>query len=414
MTPAAEEHGGEAGAAGRSGPSEAAAAAPAAKLDPAALALRVRPRRAVRFRREVIVALAAATSLGVAAVAWFALQPASFRFAAAPEEAPKQAARTPEVLAGAPGSYDEVPKLGPRLPGDLGGPILKRRREQEVASGLDTLPAGDREAAAQRAAEARASEVAAARQSGVMMSIGAARRQAPQGEGGKAGDIGAADTPGAAFAGSGPGLAILAAEGDPQDVSPHRIRAAASPWILSSGSVIAASLVTGLDSDTPGLVVAQVSQNAYDSITGRTLLVPQGARLVGRYDRVLAFGQSRALVVWQRLVFPDGASIRIDNLPASDAAGYAGLADKVDYHSWSLLKGIGLSTLLGVGTELGFGDGESELVRAFREAAQQSGARAGDRIAEKNLDIPPTIRVRPGWPLRVVVHKDLVLKPWRS
>jgi type IV secretory pathway VirB10-like protein len=181
---------------------------------------------------------------------------------------------------------------------------------------------------------------------------------------------------------------------------------------LTSGSVIAASLVTGLNSDVPGLVVAQVSENAYDSITGRTLLIPQGARLVGRYETGIAFGQRRAAVIWQRIIWPDGSWLRIDDVPATDAQGQAGLADRVDLHTGSLLKGIALSTLLGAGTELGFGGDESELVRALRQSAQQNGARGGDRIVERHLNIPPTIRVRPGWPLRVVVHKDLVLKPW--
>lgn len=118
------------------------------------------------------------------------------------------------------------------------------------------------------------------------------------------------------------------------------------------------------------------------------------------------------MVAWQRIVLPNGSSIRIDNLPATDLAGYAGLSDKVDAHTWQLLKGIALSTLFGVGTELSLGDGESDLVRAIRESAQQGTSRAGDQIVTKNLDVQPTITVRPGWPLRVVVHKDIVLAPW--
>src|SRR3546814_3969092 len=113
------------------------------------------------------------------------------------------------------------------------------------------------------------------------------------------------------------------------------------------------------------------SDLVYDSVTGRSLLIPQGARLIGSYDSVVAFGQSRALVVWQRIILPDGSSIRIDNVPATDTQGYVGLSDKIDRHTWQLLKGVALSTLLGVGTELGWGDGESELVRAIRESTQQ-------------------------------------------
>ncbi|MCK9994015.1 MAG: type IV secretion system protein TrbI, partial [Alphaproteobacteria bacterium] len=156
----------------------------------------------------------------------------------------------------------------------------------------------------------------------------------------------------------------------------------------------------------------QVTENVYDSVTGRTLLIPQGARLIGAYDSVIAFGQSRALLVWQRIIMPDGSSIQIDNLPATDAAGYAGLEDKVDYHTWRLLKGVVLSTLLGVGTELSLGNEESDLLRAIRQSTQQNVNQACQRITEKNLQIQPTITIRPGWPLRVIVHKDIVLRPY--
>jgi type IV secretion system protein VirB10 len=207
---------------------------------------------------------------------------------------------------------------------------------------------------------------------------------------------------------------FLATKDETSDINPHALLPAASPWTLSAGSAIAASLITGLSSELPGLVTAQVTENTYDSVTGRTLLIPQGSRLIGSYDSVIAFGQKRALVVWQRIMLPDGSSVRIDNVPASDTAGYAGLSDKVDVHTWQLLKGVALSTLLGVGTELSFGSSESDLVRAIRESAQQSGSRAGDQLVTRNLNIQPTIRVRPGWPLRVVVHKDIILRPWQA
>lgn len=196
------------------------------------------------------------------------------------------------------------------------------------------------------------------------------------------------------------------------DVNPHRLVEPVSPWTAHAGTVIAASLITGLNSDLPGLVTAQVTENVYDSVTGKTLLLPQGSRLIGRYDSMISVGQSRALVVWQRILLPDGSSIQIDNVPATDTQGYSGLSDGVDRHSWQLLKGVALSTLLGVGTELGSGSSESDLVRAIRESAQQNTARAGDQFVSRSLDIQPTLRVRPGWPVRVVVHKDIVLRPW--
>jgi type IV secretion system protein VirB10 len=201
---------------------------------------------------------------------------------------------------------------------------------------------------------------------------------------------------------------------DPRgDVNPHRLAAAPSPYLLSAGSIISASLITGLRSDLPGLVTAQVTENVYDSPTGRKLLVPQGARLVGSYDSVVAFGQKRALVVWQRIMMPDGSSLRIDNVPATDPSGYAGLEDKVDFHTWALLKGVALSTLLGVTSELAL-SGQSDLVQAVRMSTQDNVSRAGDQITSRTLDIQPTITIRPGATVRLVVHKDLILAPWKS
>ncbi len=196
--------------------------------------------------------------------------------------------------------------------------------------------------------------------------------------------------------------------------NPHALQTPASPYQVMAGSVIPASLITGINSDLPGLVVSQVTENIYDTVSGSTLLIPQGSRLIGTYDSVVAFGQSRALLIWQRIILPDGSSIEIDNLPATDVAGYAGLEDEVDYHTWRLLKGIALATLLGVGTELSLGPDESDLVRAIRESTQQNVNRAGQRITERNLNIQPTITVRPGWSLRVIVHRDLVLRPYRG
>src|SRR3546814_1209450 len=114
--------------------------------------------------------------------------------------------------------------------------------------------------------------------------------------------------------------------------NPHPLQDPVSPFQVMACTVIPASLVTGINSDLPGLVIAQVTENVYDTPTGRYLLIPQGARLIGKYDSVVAFGQSRALVVWNRIVMPDGSSIVIENLPATDTAGYAGLEDEVDYH----------------------------------------------------------------------------------
>ncbi|TCM22973.1 TrbI/VirB10 family protein [Novosphingobium sp. ST904] len=191
----------------------------------------------------------------------------------------------------------------------------------------------------------------------------------------------------------------------------HALTPAASANMLSAGSVIAGSLITGLRSDLPGLVIAQVTQQVFDSATGRTLLIPQGARLIGSYDSLVAFGQKRALIVWQRIVMPDGSSIRLDNVPATDMSGYAGLEDQVDAHTWQVIKGAAISTLLGVGSDLTL-TGESDLVQAIRQSTQQSVSRAGDQLVSRSLQVQPTITIRPGAPVRLVVQRDLVLEPW--
>ncbi len=406
-------------------PVPAGAAAPA-KADPETLVLRATPSRVTRFRRGVVIAIAAAGSTAIVGIAWFALQPTSFGLVASGEDRAPVAAKAPPELAGAPTSYGDVPQLGAPLPGDLGRPILNRQRELEGVGQLD--PAEEAARRAEQEAEAErlrlAAEQRSARESGVMLQLaGAARAPAVPSS---LTEASGAPPSGSAVPESNPLVLdpvrdpnsqqrkneLVGRSNEGEDINPHRLVAPASPYTLSAGSIIAASLITGLNSDLPGLVTAQVTENAYDTVTGRILLIPQGSRLIGSYDSVVAFGQRRALVVWQRIILPDGSSIRIDNVPATDMAGYAGLSDRIDRHTWQLLKGVALSTLLGVGTELSFGSSESDLVRAIRESAQQSGARAGDQLVRRNLDIQPTLRVRPGWPLRIVVHRDIQLRPW--
>lgn len=389
------------------------------KEDPETLVLRGSPRPVVRFRRGLIIGITAVVAGCLVTVTWFALEPPSFRLAAEGDGGgdPLRKAAL-DALANAPASYGDVPRLGPPLPGDLGRPILEHQRSLSEP----VPPVGAAQTAldpAQTAAEAERQRLAAAREaarvSGVIVQLQgggqpAARTRPEQGPAGAAAP--ALPPPDAAAGGQTPRSDLTRSETG--DTNPHPLRPAPSQWTLSAGTIIPASLVTGLNSDLPGTVFAQVTENVRDSATGRTVLIPQGARLIGSYDSVVAFGQRRALLVWQRIVLPDGSSVRLDNVPATDASGYAGVADQVDFHTWRLLTGIALSTLLGVGTELSFGSAESDLVRAVRESTQQNAARAGDQITSRNLDVQPTITVRPGWPLRAIIHKDLVLRPWRG
>ena len=393
------------------------------KADPETLVLRGAPGRVVRFRRGAVIAIAALGSTAIVGAAWVALKPATFRIVADSDDRGDAGAKTPaDALANAPKSYGDVPQLGAPLPGDLGRPILEHQR----SIGAALPPAGPDQAAQAAEAErlALAAERKAARESGVMMQLSGANRPAAASAEGPA-----SASPPASGGETKPRVALdperdpngqqrkadfLSGKDERGDINPHALVSPISPYTVMAGSIISASLITGLNSDLPGFVTAQVTENVHDSVTGRIVLIPQGSRLIGSYDSVVAFGQKRAIVVWQRIILPDGSSIRIDNVPATDTAGYAGLSDKVDVHTWQLLKGVALSTLLGVGTELSFGSSESDLVRAIRESAQQSDSRAGDQLVTRNLNIQPTIRVRPGWPIRVVVHKDIILRPWRG
>lgn len=394
----------------------------APKVDPETLVIRAKPQRPIRFRRGLIIGIAALGSVSLMTVAFVALKPQVFQHVAGQEELSQPNARpAADALSGVPATYGDAPKLGPPLPGDLGRPILEHQRAMAVAplaSGVDMTAQ-----AAQAEGERRASELKAARESGLLVQ---GRSAVPTGA-----EVPDQASPNPMVAGMGapaePGGVAIDTSRDPNaqqrksdfvgsldprvDVNPHQIVAAPSPYMLSAGSIISASLITGLRSDLPGLVSAQVTERVFDSATGRILLVPQGARLIGSYDSVVAFGQKRALIVWQRIVFPDGSSLRIDNVPATDASGYAGLQDKVNFHTWSLLKGIALSTLFGVGSELAF-TGDSDLVQAMRRSTQDNVSRAGDQLTQRNLNIQPTITIRPGASVRLVVHKDLVLRPW--
>ena len=388
------------------------------KVDPETLVLRARPARAIRFKRGVIVSLVAIAAAGVVGTAWFALEPHALHLAADNDDKSLAAKPPTDTLGALPTSYATVPKLGPPLPGDLGRPILDRQRELAGSPAPVAEPAGLPSAAEAR--QQRLQALKTARESGLLVQT-AGQRDAPPplsiGAGPSAPSASDDQTSKANVDvvrdpnGQQHKADFVAARDTAGDINPYRLAPPPSPYLLAAGSVISASLITGLRSDVPGLVTAQVTERVYDSPTGRILLIPQGARLVGSYDSVVAFGQRRALIVWQRIMLPDGSSLKIDNVSATDPSGYAGLADKVDFHTWTLLKGVAISTLLGVGSGLTF-TGESDLVQAIRESTEQNVSRAGDQLTSRNLQIQPTITIRPGAEVRLVVHRDLILAPW--
>lgn len=195
-----------------------------------------------------------------------------------------------------------------------------------------------------------------------------------------------------------------------------------SPYELRAGFVLPGTLISGINSDLPGQIMAQVSQDVYDTPTGRYLLIPQGSRLVGSYSSDVAYGQSRVLVAWQRIVFPDGKAMDIGSMPGGDQAGYSGFKDKVNNHYFRLFGSALLMSAVTAGVSLsqdnsnnsGFGQ-ETTASSAMSEALGQQLGQVTAQLISKNLNIAPTLEIRPGFRFNVIVTKDLTFsKPYKS
>lgn len=181
-----------------------------------------------------------------------------------------------------------------------------------------------------------------------------------------------------------------------------------------AGTILPALLITGINSDLPGQILGQISQNVFDSATGQYLLVPQGTKLIGEYDSRIAYGQERVLVVWTRLVFPNGSSISLEGMPGVDLSGYAGLTDQVNNHYGRLIKGVVFTSLLGAAAQTAHGS--NRLNQDFTALAVQGAAdnlnQAGQSITRKNLQVQPTLEIRPGFRVNVFVTKDILLRAY--
>ncbi|MHB0952005.1 MAG: IncP-type conjugal transfer protein TrbI [Allorhizobium sp.] len=194
---------------------------------------------------------------------------------------------------------------------------------------------------------------------------------------------------------------------------PNRPTPQSSPFELKRGSVIPATLITGVNSDLPGRITAQVSQNVYDSATGHHLLVPQGAKLMGRYDSKVSFGQSRILVVWTDVIFPDGSTLQIGGMAGTDAAGFGGFKDQVDRHTLRAFGSAALIALIGAGMDMSLPDEPGLLTTtSASDAARRSFSETFGRVIEgslsKNLNVQPTLSIRPGYRFNVLVDQDIV------
>lgn len=361
--------------------------------------LRGTPPRVTRLSRRVLAGLGLVGALGVGGALIYALQTPD-NGAGSDELYSTENRNTADGLNELPSDYTG-PVLGPPLPGDLGRPILDaQERGQPVPPPAINAPAVDPEE------QRRLAEEEAARTSRVFFQTapGAARETSAPNIAG----LNLGNQPGAT---QNNDLAFLNAPVDRRTVSLDRVMPPASPFVLQAGSVIPAALITGIRSDLPGQMTAQVTQHIYDSPTGSMVLIPQGTRIIGEYSNDVGFGDRRVLLVWNRLIFPNGRSIVLERQPSADMQGYAGLEDGVDYHWWDLAKAAGLSTLLSVGAELTMDD-DDRLIQAIRNGAQDTINDAGQQIVRRQLQVAPTLTIRPGFPVRVIVTRDLVLEPY--
>ncbi len=373
----------------------------------APMRLRAEPPRVTRLSRKVLASVGAVALVGIGGALVYALQTRDAG-KGGEELYSTDNRHTADGLAGLPRDYTG-PVLGPALPGDLGRPILNAQKAgQPVVPAVVPAPGVD------EAEQRRRAEEEAARTSTVFFQ---ARGTSATTTGNSTPNLTGLDLAGLNQPGQQTAqdkqLAFLNAAADRRTVTPDRVTPPASPFVLQAGAVISAALITGIRSDLPGQITAQVTENIYDSPTGRILLVPQGTRIIGQYDNNVQFGQSRVLLVWNRLIMPNGRSIVLERQPGADTQGYAGLQDGVDYHWWDLAKAAGLSTLLSVGAELAIDD-QNTLLRAIRSGGQDTINDAGQQIIRRQLNVPPTLTIRPGFPVRVIVTRDLILEPYRG
>ena len=203
-----------------------------------------------------------------------------------------------------------------------------------------------------------------------------------------------------------------------QDYLQNTRKSPVSPYEIKAGTVIVSTMIGGINSDLPGTILGQVSQNVYDSATGQYLLIPTGSKLVGIYDNGVSMGQKRVLIAWNRIIYPDGSSLDLGMMPGTDQGGYAGFQDQVNNHYTQVFGNALLLSLFSAGIQLSQPQSNndddysnSQIVAA--SIGQQMGA-LGMSMAQRGLSIAPTIEIRPGYPFNVMVTKDIILKPWEG
>ncbi|MFT9027264.1 TrbI/VirB10 family protein [Acetobacter indonesiensis] len=375
----------------------------AVPASPPDLRMRADRPRVVRLSRTVVWSLGGVGMVAVAFALGYALQDSH------PAPSPPAAQDTDvrpsaDGLAGLPSDYvgSGVPKLGQPLPGDLGRPILNAQRQGRVGP----VPGmGDRRGE---------QEIEAARTSRLFAQIEVRERQSAQAVPVPAQAASGAQASSAGTDQQAGNRAFLMGQPDRATTSPDRIMPPASPYILQAGTVIAGALNTKISSDLPGQITGHLTQNVYDSPTGRYLLIPQGSTLFGAYNSSVSFGQQRTQVIWTRLIYPNGESLMLEKLPGGDAIGQSGLSDEVNNHWGQLFRAALVTTLLSVGSEAGTSWNENNLMQAIRSGASNGFSMVGNRLIDRSLNVQPTLADRPGLPFTLVLNRDLVLNPWKE
>jgi type IV secretory pathway VirB10-like protein len=395
------------------------------KADPDTLALRASPRPVTRLNRRMLAVLAGTLGALVLGGTLWSLQSHKRERNAATELYNVDRVSRAESLDQLPKDYSKVPVaakpvpvLGEPLPGDLGPAIVAQRNAGAPAQTGRIAQPGDAEEAARSGVFFLGSSTAKAAPSPTASTAVPEPVSGNQPFNPMASAVASAQPtdPTTVQNRQDQKQAFVANGGDTATRNPASLQLPASPYQVMAGTIIPAALVTGINSDLPGQVIANVTEAVYDTATGRFLLIPQGSRLIGRYDSQVSFGQRRVLLVWTRLILPDTSSISLDRLPGIDPAGYAGLEDGVDWHWDRILAGAALSTLLGVGAELAAPDrtgSDSKIIIATRQSGQDTVNQVGQEITKRNVSIQPTLTIRPGFPMRVMVNKDMILRPYQ-
>jgi len=390
------------------------------KVAPEAVTLRAQPRPVTRLNRRTLAALVGGVSVAVLGATIWSLQPQRRGNGEQTELYNVDRVAKSEGLDALPTDYSKlppppnVPELGPPLPGDLGPAIVNS--QQPVIAAYST-PAYDPDDALRKEAEAAAASSVFFRTNNQGQAAATSAQASPSAVGLNGLNALAAFDPMAA------GPASTAAQptdttavqnrqdqkeafltgASTQTRNSGHLQMPASPYQVMAGTVIAGALITGIKSDLPGDIIATVTEPVYDTATGKFLLIPQGSRILGRYNSQISYGQSRVQVVWNRIILPDTSSLTLDNLIGTDPAGYAGLEDDVDWHWKRIFAGAALTTLLGIGAELAAPEnrqGGNRIILAGRDSAQ-------DTVNQ------PTLTSRPGLPVRIIVNRDLPLRPYQ-